>query len=143
MIADKPHIRALTDWLRGQGATEVEVEQGRKHVRIWFVWRGVRRFYISSATPSDGRRSHQNALGTLRHMLGLVGGEKRVGKRRQRRCRAPEPPVVLDRITAGKDWTQALERHPAIAVVRKRAIEAAWVRFWRGCMADVGAESRL
>lgn len=96
----RPHLRELTEWLAEQGATGIELEHGR-HVRIWYEWKGRRRFYLTAATPSD-RRSTLRALADLRHILGLVEDTKRVGakrKHRQRnRCEAPpEPTSFTDR----------------------------------------------
>lgn len=138
----KPHIQELCDWLGEHGATVTSVEHGGKHVRIYFDHADRSQFYVAGWTPSDWR-AQANAIRDLRHMLGLVETERRIGERRQRRARTKKAErIEAPTITGGKDWRAGLYAHP-LAKPTPAEINAAWLAFWRNCMASVGARSRL
>jgi hypothetical protein len=77
-------------WLGEQGATRVErLHRGRsRHPRLRFDWRGEAWVVVISGSPCTEWKAERAAITELRHLMGLVGGEKRVGERRARRHRA-------------------------------------------------------
>lgn len=102
------HHRKLVDWLAARGATSITLDR-RKHMHIHFMYQGEPHTFVTASTPSDAMRGTAKALRDLRHMLGLVGGAKKVGERRQRSGRAaPRRRIVPPRLTAGADWRAAL-----------------------------------
>ena len=51
----KKYHRDAIAWLKAQGATDVVLLQGRKHVRIYYTFAGRRRMQVTSTSPSDWR----------------------------------------------------------------------------------------
>lgn len=123
-------VAALTAFLKEHGAEVLSVDYAHKHPRIYFRHNGIDRFYVTANTPSD-RRSLQCALSDLRHMLGLVGGPKRTGRRRIARNRADEvaaaPPP---QITAGGNPFAVLNHHALADEVDRIRFRAAWQAIW-------------
>ena len=76
-------------WLFEQGATDVRLTRGKrsKHPRIDFVWRGQPLRLTLSCTPGKEWTAVRAAITNARHLMGLVGGDKVVGERRERRRR--------------------------------------------------------
>lgn len=103
----RDHHRRIVDWLAKQGATEIRLEP-RKHTHIHFVWHGAAMRYVTSSTTSDTIRASHNAIGDLRHMLGLTEDVKRIGARRKPRERAAAVRTHAPSLSAGADWRQAL-----------------------------------
>jgi hypothetical protein len=127
-------MRQIIDFLVEAGAEAPHVENGGKHPRIVFGWRGVERRYVVAGTLGDTIRGPKNAISDLRHMLGLVDGEKRVGERRPRR--RPAPKIVRAQLTAvaaatPDDWRDSLALHPATQATLRTRLDAAWWVFWR------------
>jgi hypothetical protein len=81
------HHDTIIRWLIEQGAEAVRIERvGRLgHPRVVFVWRGVQLSYAIAGTPGNDWTADRAMITQLRHLLGLAGGEKRVGERRKRR----------------------------------------------------------
>jgi hypothetical protein len=86
-------------WLGEQGATSIEqlARRGRgRHPRLRFYWRGEEWVIVVSGSPSVEWKAARNAITELRHLMGLVGGEKRVGDRRIARRRQRLEPAALN-----------------------------------------------
>jgi hypothetical protein len=132
------------EFLEGWGATNVRVLKTRRgHPRIVFAFEGIEYFHVLSSTPGDPN-AVWSCLRELRHLLGLVATEKRVGKRRarslhRRRRIFANPPAL----TVVPDWHPPLLQHPLYPAALKVAADEAWRNFWRACMAGVGMRSRL
>ena len=120
----KAIVASLDSW----GATEIRFVNGRVHPKVAFVWKGEQRHYVVPGTPSDTYHAAHNALSDLRHMLGLVKTEKRVGQRRARKAKAAVAPIRVPdcAVPAKADPMAALRRHPAHAVALKQNLDAAW-----------------
>ena len=72
-------------WLGEQGATAIELlpRRGRApHPRLRFQWRGEEWVVVISGSPRTDWKAERKAISELRHLMGLVGSEKRVGQRR-------------------------------------------------------------
>jgi hypothetical protein len=77
-------------WLAEQGATIIAPlpRKGRsRHPRLRFHWRGEEWTIVVSGSPSSSWKAERAAVTELKGLLGLVGGEKTVGERRERRRR--------------------------------------------------------
>jgi hypothetical protein len=87
-------------WLEEQGATAIELlpRRGRApHPRLRFQWRGEEWVVVISGSPRTGWKADRDTITQLKHLMGLVGGEKRIGERRDRRRRDKYPaPAVND-----------------------------------------------
>ena len=107
------HHDAVMRWLREQGATEVRLTWGRrsKHPRIEFHWRGED-FRISvSGSPGKEWCAERTVKAELRHILGLIGGEKTIGSRRPRKSKPPkEQRAQLTPQRQGSDYTKFAPR---------------------------------
>lgn len=102
-------LRALVSELEAAGVDRYWVEDTQGgHMRLYFERRGRNAEFITvSASPSDKRRSHLQALSTLRAMLGTShrGEAKRVGMPRHKTARPRlERPVRCPRLTWRRDW---------------------------------------
>lgn len=136
-------LAAVTGYLREIGAADIRMESGGKHPRLVFLWEGRERFFVRPSTPGDTMRGHKNAISELRHMLGLVKTEKRVGERRARRRSARAVTrSECPSITALPDWRVAMLARMNPADLRKLA-DLAWLSLWRESMARVGGRSLL
>jgi hypothetical protein len=76
-------------WLFEQGASDVRLSRGKraKHPRIDFTWHGQPLRLTLSCTPGKEWTAERAAITNARHLMGLVGGDKVVGERRERRRR--------------------------------------------------------
>ncbi len=111
----RDYHRRILAFLDDIGAERVRIEKNG-HYRIVFDHAGREHVYHCAGTPSD-QRSFDNTVSDLRHMLGLVTGEKRVGQRRPARLRPrrrsilyvpKEPPPAVS--TGDADWKEILIR---------------------------------
>jgi hypothetical protein len=77
-------------WLAEQGATSIKrlPQRGRAHPRLGFYWRGEDWVVVISGSPHSDWFAERAAITELRHLMGLVGGTKRVGERRTAKRRA-------------------------------------------------------
>lgn len=132
----REHHRDIRDFLRSQGAEEVRFEHKGKHPKVRFAWKGEARFYVLPGTPGDTLRGAANAISDIRHMLGLVSPEKRVGERRTRRAKASRTSAQCPVLTPLAEGLAKLRTHPM-------RLDGLWLALWRDCMASVGGESRL
>lgn len=82
----RANARPLFAILAEVGATDARIEDGGKHPKLVYCWKGRERFYVLSGTSSDPNISKVQQS-DLRRILGLTGGPKRVGARRQRKRR--------------------------------------------------------
>jgi len=94
------HHDAVIRWLTEQGAEGVRIERAGRlgHPRVVFVWREVTLSYAISGTPGNDWTADRSMITQLRHLLGLVGGDKRIGERRKRRKRAAVAGVRVTRL---------------------------------------------
>ena len=93
--------------LEAHGATEIGVDWSHPHPRVCFRWRGAKMFYVTSASPSDGVRGRENALTSLRRMLGVKRIIKKAAVVRERKRRMERPAALPDTFTVAPDpWTQ-------------------------------------
>lgn len=75
----------VIDWLTEQGATSIKrlPKRGRApHPRLGFFWRDEDWIIVISGSPHAVGAAERAAITELRHLLGLVPTEKRVGERR-------------------------------------------------------------
>jgi hypothetical protein len=100
--------RMIAAWLASVGADDVHIEQDSGHPKLFYVWRGRRRFYVVPASPGNAWVGGRNAISNLRHELGLIKTEKTVGARRERRLRRSAPAVAPPALTALSDWRDKL-----------------------------------
>lgn len=63
----RDHHRKIMAFLREQGA-DVRLVKGGKHVKLYFDLNGVRRLFVTSASPSDFRAT-ANAISNLRRII--------------------------------------------------------------------------
>lgn len=119
---------ALAAELVRLGATDIRFAHGSKHPRIVFTWKGEERCRPFAGTSSDAIRGVHLALRDLRHMLGLVKAEKRVGVRRRRRAKAGAAPIRLAdcRVPDRPDPLAVLRRHPQYPAAVAAALDRAW-----------------
>jgi hypothetical protein len=78
-------------WLAEQGATSIKrlTSRGRaRHPRLGFHWRGEDWVIVISGSPGNSWNADRDAITELKHLMGLVGGKKRVGARRAPKRRA-------------------------------------------------------
>lgn len=73
MAGDKKFFNEIVDKLREFGASEIEIEPGRKHKKMRFNANGKRLLYCMSSSPSDWR-VQQNILADCRRMIRQAQG---------------------------------------------------------------------
>jgi hypothetical protein len=86
-------------WLGEQGATNIKrlPPRGRaRHPRLGFYWRGEYWVIVISGSPRSDYFADRAAITELRHLMGLVGGAKRVGERRVPKHRAKFPAAAVN-----------------------------------------------
>lgn len=133
--------RKVIEFLREQGATDVEMTMGGEHPRIWYTWQKQRRFHVVPGSPSDNFHAIKNTLSDLRHSLGLIKTEKRVGERRPVRNKAQARRELPTGMTPGRDWQADLAQFRDNFVMQNQA--DCWLKFWRSCMKKVGGKSLI
>ena len=89
----KESLKFIEAELLRYGITEFELENRGKHPAIRFEWKGEQKVLYFSGTPSDVKGT-QRKLRDIRHLLGVVGGPKVVGERRQKKHQAPKSKQV-------------------------------------------------
>jgi hypothetical protein len=95
-------------WLGEQGATAIELlpRRGRApHPRLRFQWRGEEWIVVISGSPCTDWKAERKTISELRHLMGLVGGEKRIGQRRTARRRGKFEPAARND-TAAQHYRQ-------------------------------------
>jgi hypothetical protein len=106
-------------WLGLQGATSIArlTRHGRgRHPRLRFHWRGRDYFVTISGSPSSHWKAERDAITELKHAMGLIRGDKRIGERRAKRRRQKfEPKAIND--PAAQHFRQFAPRG-AIATLR-------------------------
>lgn len=108
------HAWDIGAWLKEVGCTNVRIQRGARHPRIYYTWDGREQFYVIAGTPGD-HRSIPNAISDLRHKLGLVPAVKRVGERKHTAAPAPTKKELIPStplVTLGAAWQDLLQCHP-------------------------------
>jgi hypothetical protein len=134
MILSTEIIEECTKLLTSVGASDIHVTKGGKHPRVNFTYQDKTQFYVVPGTPSDSYSGTENCLSGLRHFLGLIKPEKRVGERRKKRNTVKvEKKIDLPDLKTiqGEDWREKLEHsNLGIAALPYRA-DRAWIEWFR------------
>jgi len=96
------YVAALIEELEAHGATDISVDTNHPHPRIIFCHNGVSRFYVTGASPSD-RRGLDNALASLRRMIGVRKLVRKSSVVRKRKRRSERPTTLPDTFTVVPD----------------------------------------
>jgi len=123
MRGKRDYHQRIKVWLEAQGAEGVRLEQGGAHMRFVFFWQGRWRRHPVAGTPSDAYRAVENLKSELRHALGLVTGERRVGTaRRKRRAKTRTEAVALPHLHLAKAAKPSFGE--VLAAIRDRLLTA-------------------
>jgi hypothetical protein len=137
MMRRHEHLEAIKGEIERCGGRVTRTVKGRKHVRVYFEHRGVERFYVTAATPS-GASGLLQACTDIRHLMGAIKTEKRVGARRRHKPRKkPALAALPAAFTTTADPFQVLKTHALADDVVRLRWQRAWQEFWNACMAAV------
>jgi hypothetical protein len=131
-------VEAVTAAIEEFGGTVLGVDWQHRHPRVRFAFKGREMFYVTAGTPGDWRAG-ENIRSNIRHMMGAVGGPKRVGSRKARKNYADEArPDAPDHITTGGNPFAILDSHALASEVDRLRYRNAWQQFWDAHLYAVG-----
>lgn len=134
MILSTEIIEECSKFLISVGASDIHITKGGKHPRINFTYQEKTQFYVVPGTPSDSYSGMENCLSGLRHFLGLIKPEKRVGERRRKKItiKAEKQIGILSETSHPcEDWRKKLEYSSlGLAALPYRA-DRAWIEWWK------------
>lgn len=123
-----PEAEAAVSEARKYGATDIEIELGGKHLRVYFTFNGKRQFVTCSSTGGD-RRGPANVRQSVRRALGIDRTPQK-GQRRAKRRVAPGKRPEVPTITPGKDYLTPFR----MEYLKTLTQDQLWATWFRGIM---------